>query len=154
MWSQLNGAVGGVTRNIAIKGHMLSRFMCRLIAGTPIEATPQGSIWMDLPKEETQIGRITDRTRIALAPRFRLDTAEDTIEAVKSARIRCLTAGQEMIRAYYDLHSSGSDEPTALELIEATRKRYTPPSSQEERYQFFRKYLTISIHRGIFQAVD
>ena len=97
---------------------------------------------------------ITDRTRITVAARFKRETADGTIDAVGAARVRCLTAGHELIRSHFARRAQQGNDPTAGELIEAVRKRYTPPRSQEDRYKFFRDYLSISIHRGIFAAID
>jgi hypothetical protein len=97
---------------------------------------------------------VTDRTCIAIAERFKRPKADGTIDAVRAARVRCLTAGHELIRAHFALREQQGNDPTAGELIKAVRKRYTPPRSQEDRYKFFRDYLSISIHRGIFAAID
>jgi hypothetical protein len=94
---------------------------------------------------------LTETTRIALAPRFRFDTAEDSLEAVQGARIKCLTAGQELIGAHYDLTKRNGVEPTAIQLIEATRQRYTPPRSHKESRKFWWDYIRTNIRRGIFQ---
>ncbi len=94
---------------------------------------------------------LTETTRIALAPRFKHDTAEESLEAIRSARVKCLTAGQELVRAHYDLSKRNRVEPTAIQLIEAARQRYTPPRSHEDRRKFWWDYIRTNIRRGIFQ---
>ena len=95
---------------------------------------------------------LTETTRIALAPRFKHDTAEESLEAIRSARVRCLNAGQELVRAHYDLTKHNGVEPTVIQLIEAAGRRYTPPRSNEDRRKFWWDYLRGNHRRGIFQS--
>ena len=94
--------------------------------------------------------QVTDTTRIGLSARFRFDSADESIQAIQSARIKCLTAGQELIRAYYDLRGHRGGEPTTIDLINAAAKRYTPPRSKKGRDEFWRDYLLTNLWRGIF----
>ena len=65
--------------------------------------------------------------------------------------MKCLTAGQELVHAHYDLRQRNRIDPTAAELIAAVRCRYTPPRSQEDPSKFWRDYILTSIYRGIFE---
>jgi len=65
--------------------------------------------------------------------------------------VKCLTAGQELVHAHYDLRQRNRIDPTAAELIAAVRCRYTPPRSQEDPSKFWRDYILTSIYRGIFE---
>lgn len=95
---------------------------------------------------------LTETTRLALAPRFKHDTAEESLEAIRSTRVKCLTAGQQLVRGHYDLAKRNGVEPTALQLIEAAGQRYTPPRSQEDRGKFWWDYIRTNLRRGIFQS--
>lgn len=97
---------------------------------------------------------VTDRTRIRMAARFSRDSADGALEAVRAARVRCLTAGQELVRALYALRAAKQYDPTVSEIIDAVRGRYNPPRSREDRTKFFRDYILTSLHRGIFVVVE
>lgn len=93
---------------------------------------------------------ITDTTRIVVASRFRRESAESCLAAVRAARVKCLTAGQELVQAHYDLTRRTGTNPTVADLIATARRRYTPPRSEEDPLKFWRDYLRTNIFRGIF----
>lgn len=95
--------------------------------------------------------QVTDTTRITIAARFNRQSAESCLDAVRAARVKCLTAGQELVQAQYDLKQRNGIDPTVAELIAAARRRYTPPRSQEDPFKFWRDYILTNIHRGIFE---
>jgi hypothetical protein len=103
------------------------------------------------PRPERRSGQVTDTTRIAIAARFNRQSAESCLDAVRAARVKCLTAGQELVKAQYDLRQRNGIDPTVAELIAAARRRYTPPLSQEDLFKFWRDYILGNIHRGIFE---
>jgi len=103
------------------------------------------------PHPERQHEQVTETTRIAIAARFKRESAEGCLDAVRAARVKCLTAGQELVRVHYDLRQRNGIAPTVAELIAAVRRRYTPPRSQEDPFKFWRDYILTSIYRGVFE---
>jgi len=106
-----------------------------------------------MPPNPGRRHQVTDTTRIAIAAPFKRESAESCLDAVRAARVKCLRAGQELVRAHYDLKGRNGIDPTVAELIAAARRRYTPPRSQEDPVKFWRDYLISgNIHRGIFEV--
>lgn len=82
-----------------------------------------------------------------MVARFKRESAE----SCRAARVKCLTAGQELVRAHYDLRQRNGIDATVAELIAAVRRRYTPSRLQENPFKFWRDYILTSIYRGIFE---
>lgn len=94
---------------------------------------------------------VTGRTRISVAQRFAHRSAGACLGAIRAARVRCLSAGQELVRAHYALRDQDGVDPTADDLIEAAGRQYTPPRSKQDRRKFWWDYLLVNLQRGILE---
>lgn len=93
---------------------------------------------------------ITPRTRIRISSKFERDSAPSALAAIQAAKVKCLAAGQQLVRAYFDLALAG-EAPTADMLIAQAERHYTPPRAQQDRARFWRDYLLTNLRRGIFE---